>query len=207
MAYNQMSTKILIFAPNIGGHRQVYCNVISQWAIESGMDVSLYVGNDWSNSEKASRQVSPYIDIYNNNPKVSIIDGFQKPLFMSDSEYLVDLEKSLKPDLVFVISGDEFNNSIYSFFKDIFGYNYHSSKWVGIFISCWCYPNSSNWLKTNILRIWLKKKLKHFDVQFWLDEYFANSTTIKKSFWLPDISKSFNLNRDCVDDESDLLCS
>jgi glycosyltransferase involved in cell wall biosynthesis len=119
----------------------------------------------------------------------------------------VDLEKSIKPDLVFVISGDEFNHSIYSFFKDIFGYNYRSSKWVGIFISCWCYSNSLNWLKINILRILLKKKLKNFDAQFWLDEYFAGTTNIKNSFWLPDISKSFNLKCDYIDDESDLLCS
>lgn len=207
LSSNHITKKILIYSPNIGGHRQVYCNVITQWALESEIDVSLYVGNDFCNDENIGEQVSPYIDIYNSNPNVFIIDGIKKQLFMGDSEHLLVLEKSFKPDLIFVISGDEFNNSLYSIFKDLIGSKRHSSKWVGIFISCWCYPNSANWLKQNILKLILKRKGKHFDVQFWLDEYFANSTSLKNAVWLPDISKSFNLNGNYEDDESELLCS
>ncbi|MDK2892492.1 MAG: hypothetical protein PWQ49_884 [Methanohalophilus sp.] len=207
MNSNYVYNKILIYSPNMGGHRQVYCNVITHWALESELDVLLYVGNDWCKGENICEQVSPYIDMYSNSPNVSILDGIQKSPFMSDSEYLLILEKSLNPDLIFVISGDEFNNSLYSVFKDLIRFKKHFSKWVGIFISCWCYPNSANWLKQNILKIILKRKVKHFDVHFWLDEYFANSSSFKKAIWLPDISKSFNLDGNYLDDKSDLLCS
>ena len=119
--------KILIYSPHTGGHRQVYCNVIADWALDSGMEVLLYVGSDWCNSENPSGKISPYIEVYKNNPNVSIINCdiykhnhnislinlAQNPFSVSDSRHLIYLENKLNPDLVFVIAGDEFNHSPY----------------------------------------------------------------------------------------------
>jgi len=214
------SKKILIYSPHTGGHRQVYCNVIADWALDSGMEVLLYVGSDWCNSENPSGKISPYIEVYKNNPNVSIINCniyknnhnislinlAQNPFSVSDSRHLIYMENKLNPDLVFVIAGDEFNHSPYSILKNLAGVKKHSSKWIAIFISPYCYP-SDNWLKRNILKIALKQKVKHFDIRYWLDEYFVNDTTIKNSFWLPDISKSFNYNENHTDKETESLCS
>ncbi|KKG14918.1 hypothetical protein EO98_01350 [Methanosarcina sp. 2.H.T.1A.6] len=212
--------KILIYSPHTGGHRQVYCNVIADWALDSGMEVLLYVGSDWCNSENSSGKISPYIEVYKNNPNVSIINCdiyknnhnislinlAQNPFLVSDSRHLIDMENKLNPDLVFVIAGDEFNHSPYSILKNLAGVKKHSSKWIAIFISPYCYP-SDNWSKRNILKIALKQKVKHFDIIYWLDEYFVNHAAIKNSFWLPDISKSFNYNEIHTDKETESLCS
>lgn len=200
------SKKILIYSPSIGGHRQVYCNVITHWALKSKMDVNLYIGNDWRKSENTINQGSPYIELYRTNENVTFINAIQKPPHKSDSEYLLDLENEIRPDLVFVISGDGFNHSLYSLIKNLILPKRHSSKWVGIFIACYYYPNSANWLKQGIQKLILKQKLKHFDDTYWLDEYFVNSTDVKNAFWLPDISKSFNVDANCADAESELLC-
>ncbi len=216
MDYN----KILIYSPHMGGHRQVYCNVITNWALDSGMEVLLYIGNDWCNNEKPSGKISPYIEMYKNNPSVSIIkcdlyknnrnisltNLAQNPFSVSDSRHLIDLENKLNPDLVFVIAGDEFNHSPYSILKNLVGVKKHSSKWIVIFISHYCYP-SDNWLKRNILKIALKQKVKYFDMTYWLDENFVNDIAIKNSFWLPDISKSFNYDENNTDEETESLCS
>ncbi|RNI15811.1 glycosyltransferase family 1 protein [Methanohalophilus sp. RSK] len=196
------SKRILIYSPNIGGHRQVYCNVIANWALESNMKVLLYIGNDWCNGENGSSQSSPYIDIYKNNDDVSIIDGVQKPFLMSDSELLLNLESKLHPDFIFAISGDEFNHSLPAIVKSFLKPKKHISNWAGIFISCYCYPDSDNWLKKRILKFALKQKLKHFDVKYWLDEYFVKKKHGKNSLWVPDISKSFNFKR--IEDTSEL---
>ena len=198
--------KILIYAPRIGGHRQVYCNVITQWALESKMDVILCIGNDWCRDGNTISQGSPYIDLYMTNTNVDFINASQKPPHKSDSEYLLDLENYIKPDLIFVISGDEFNNSLYSFMKDLIVPKKHSSKWVGIFISCFCYPDLANWLKQKVQKLMLKQKLKYFDRTYWLDEYFVNNKNDKNKFWLPDISKSFNIDVNNDDAEFELLC-
>lgn len=197
--------KILIYAPSIQGHRQVYCNVITQWALESKMDVILCIGNDWCRGGNTIRQRSPYIDLYMSNSNVDFINAHQKPPQKSDSEYLLDLGNHIKPDLIFVISGDEFNHSLYSFMKDLIMPKRHSSKWVGIFIACYYYPDLTNLLKQTVLKLMMKQKLKYFDKTYWLDEYFVTNTTIKNGFWLPDISKSFNIS---VHDgaELELLC-
>jgi len=200
------SNKILIYAPLIGGHRQVYCNVITQWALESKMDVILCIGNDWCRDGNTISQGSPYLDLYKTNNNVNFINALQKPPHKSDSEYLLDLENDLKPDLIFVISGDEFNHSLYSFMKDLIMSKRHSVKWIGIFIACYYYPDSANRLKKRILKLMLKQKLKYFDRTYWLDEYFVNNTNAKNKFWLPDISKSFNINVNNDDDEFELLC-
>lgn len=198
--------KILIYAPHVGGHRQVYCNVITHWAIESKMEVILCIGNDWCRGGNTISQCSPYIDMYMTNDNVDFIDATQKPPQKSDSEYLLDLENSINPDLIFVISGDEFNNSLYPFIKDLIKPKRPSSKWVGIFIACFCYPDSPNWLKQNVKKFFLKQKLKYFDRTYWLDEYFVNNTNTKNKFWLPDISKSFNISVNNDDAEFELLC-
>ena len=198
--------KILIYAPNIGGHRQVYCNVITHWALESKMDVILCIGNDWCRGGNTISQDSPYIDLYMTNNNVDFINASQKPPHKSDSEYLFDLENDIKPDLIFVISGDEFNHSLYSFMKDLIVSKKHSSKWVGIFISCFYYPDLANWLKQRVQKLMLKQKLKYFDKTYWLDEYFVNNTNIQNKFWLPDISKSFNVAANNDDAEFELLC-
>ena len=200
------SKKILIYAPNIGGHRQVYCNVIAQWALESKMEVILCIGNDWCRGGNTISQGSPYIDLYKTNNNVDFINASQKPPHKSDSEYLLDLENDIKPDLIFVISGDEFNHSLYSFMKDLIVSKNHSSKWVGIFISCFYYPDLANWLKQKVQKLMLKQKLKYFDRTYWLDEYFVNNTNIQNKFWLPDISKSFNVDANNDDAEFELLC-
>jgi len=198
--------KILIYAPLIGGHRQVYCNVITHWALESKMDVILCTGNDWCKGGNTISQGSPYIDLYKTNNNVDFINASQKPPHKSDSEYLFDLENDIKPDLIFVISGDEFNHSLYSFIKDLIVSKKHSSKWVGIFISCFYYPDLANWLKQKVQKLMLKQKLKYFDRTYWLDEYFVNNTNIQNKFWLPDISKSFNVDANNDDAEFELLC-
>ncbi|NOR48477.1 MAG: hypothetical protein GQ533_10620 [Methanosarcinaceae archaeon] len=198
--------KILIYAPLIGGHRQVYCNVITHWALESKMDVILCIGNDWCRGGNTISQGSPYIDLYMTNNNVDFVNASQKPPHKSDSEYLLDLENDIKPDLIFVISGDEFNNSLYSFMKDLIIPKRHSSKWVGIFISCFYYPDSANRLKQKVQKLMLKQKLKYFDRTYWLDEYFLNDTNIENIFWLPDISKSFNVDMNNDDAEFELLC-
>ena len=198
--------KILIYAPLIGGHRQVYCNVITHWALESKMDVILCIGNDWCRGGNTISQGSPYIDLYKTNNNVDFINASQKPPHKSDSEYLLDLENDIKPDLIFVISGDEFNHSLYSFMKDLIVSKNHSSKWVGIFISCFYYPDLANWLKQKVQKLMLKQKLKYFDRTYWLDEYFVNNTNIQNKFWLPDISKSFNVDANNDDAEFELLC-
>lgn len=200
------SKKILIYAPRIGGHRQVYCNVITQWALESKMDVILYIGDDWCRGGNTISQGSPYIDLYMTNNNVDIINASQKPPQKSDSEYLLDMENYIKPDLIFVISGDEFNHSLYYFIKDMIMPKRHSSKWVGIFIACFYYPDSANRLKQRVLKLMLKQKLKNFDRTYWLDEYFVNSTNNKNQYWLPDISKSFNISVNNDDTELELLC-
>lgn len=199
--------KILIYAPHIGGHRQVYCNVITQWALESKMEVILCIGNDWCRDVNTINQGSPYIDLYiTNNNNVDFINATQKQPHKSDSEYLFDLENDIKPDLIFVISGDEFNHSLYSFIKDLIIPKRHSSKWLGIFIACFCYPDLTNWVKQRAQKFILKQKLKYFDKTYWLDEYFVNNTKIKNKFWLPDISKSFNFTGNNDDVELELLC-
>ena len=200
------SKKILIYAPNIGGHRQVYCNVVAQWALESKMKVILCIGNDWCRGGNTISQDSPYIDIYMTNNNVDIINASQKPPHKSDSEYLLNLENDIKPDLIFVISGDEFNNSLYSFMKDSIVSKRHSSKWIGIFISCFCYPDLANWLKQKVQKLMLKQKLKYFDRTYWLDEYFVNNKNSKNTVWLPDISKSFNISVNNDAAEFELLC-
>jgi len=220
LSSNHASKKILIYSPHTSGHRQVYCNVIADWALDSGMEVLLYVGNDWSNSENPSEKISPYIEMYKNNTSVSIINcdiyaknqnisltNFaQNPFLVSDSKHLIDMEKKFNPDLVFVIAGDEFNHSPYSILKNLAGVKKHSSKWIAIFISPYCYP-SEKWLKRNILKVALRQKVKHFDIRYWLDEYFVNDTDIKNSFWLPDISKSFNFDENHADEDTESLCS
>lgn len=200
------SKKILIYAPNIGGHRQVYCNVITHWALESKMDVILCIGNDWCRGGNTISQGSPYIDLYMTNNNVDFINASQKSPHKSDSEYLFDLENDIKPDLIFVISGDEFNHSFYSFMKYLIMPINHSSKWVGIFIACFYYPDSANRLKQRVQKLMLKQKIKYFDRTYWLDEYFVNNTNHKNKFWLPDISKSFNISVDNDDAEFGLLC-
>jgi glycosyltransferase involved in cell wall biosynthesis len=199
--------KILIYSPNTGGHRQVYCNVVTHWALESKMDVILCIGNDRVRSKNTSNQDSPYINMYRKNKNVNIINLTKKPPLKSNSEYLLDLENDLEPDLIFVISGDEFNHSLYSLVKHLILPKTHSSKWIGIFIACYFYPDSANWLKQKVQKFILKQKVKHFNVTYWLDEYFVNSTDIKNAFWLPDISKSFNVITNHEDTESELLCS
>lgn len=215
---NHIPKKVLIYSPHVGGHKQVYCNVITDWALGSGMEVFLYVGNDWCNSKKRREEISPYIGVYIYNTAVSIISSNvyednhiislsnfkQNPLSASDSRNLIELEKKFNPDLVFVISGDEFNHSPYSLLKSLFSTKKHSSKWIGIFISPYCYP-SDNWFKRNILKVALKQKIKYFDTTFWLDEYFLKSRKTMNSFWLPDISKSFNY-KDDIDEDTDSLC-
>ena len=198
--------KILIYAPRIGGHRQVYCNVITHWALESKMDVTLCIGNDWCRGGNTTSQGSPYINLYMTNNNVDFINTSQKPPQKSDSEYLLDLENEIKPDLIFVISGDEFNHSLYSFMKDLIISKRHSSKWVGIFISCFYYPDLANWPKQRVQKFILKQKLKYFDRTYWLDEYFVNNTNMKNKLWLPDISKSFNIGVNNDDAEFELLC-
>lgn len=205
-SHKMCSKKILIYAPNIGGHRQVYCNVIAQWALESKMDVILCIGNDWCRGGNTICQGSPYIDLYMTNNNFDIINADQKPPHKSDSEYLLELENYIKPDLILVISGDEFNHSLYSFMKDLIVSKKHSSKWVGIFISCFYYPDLANWLKQKVQKLMLKQKLKYFDKTYWLDEYFVNNTNHKNKFWLPDISKSFNVDANNDDAEFELLC-
>ena len=213
MMYNKLCAghkmclkKILIYAPLIGGHRQVYCNVITQWALESKMDVILCIGNDWCRGGNTTSQGSPYIDLYMTNNNVDFINTSQKPPHKSDSEYLLELENDLKPDLIFVISGDEFNHSLYSFMKDLIVSKRHSSKWVGIFIACYYYPDSANRLKERVLKLMLKQKLKYFNLTYWLDEYFVNNANVKNKIWLPDISKSFNVCANNDDAEFELLC-
>lgn len=200
------SNKILIYAPLIGGHRQVYCNVITQWVLESKMDVILCIGNDWCRDGNTISQGSPYLDLYKTNNNVNFINALQKPPHKSDSEYLLELENDIKPDLIFVISGDEFNNSLYSFMKDLIMPKRHSSKWVGIFISCFYYPDLTNSVKQRVRKLMLKQKLKYFDITYWLDEYFVTNNNIKSKSWLPDISKSFNLDVNNDDVEFELLC-
>ena len=199
------SKKILIYAPLIGGHRQVYCNVITQWALESKMDVILCIGNDWCRDGNIISQGSPYLDLYKTNNNVDFINALQKPPHKSDSEYLFDLENDIKPDLIFVISGDEFNHSLYSFMKDLIMPKRHSFKWVGIFIACYYYPDWANLLKQRVEKFILKIKLRYFDKTYWLDEHFVTNTNIKNGFWLPDISKSFNISVH-DDAELELLC-
>ncbi|CEG13843.1 hypothetical protein MSIBF_A580007 [groundwater metagenome] len=205
ITYKMCLKKILIYAPDIGGHRQVYCNVITHWALESKMDVILCIGNDWCRGRNTIIQDSPYINLYVTNNNVDFIDASQKPPQKSDSEYLLYLENYIKPDLIFVISGDEFNHSLYSFMKDLIVSKRHSSKWVGIFISCFYYPDLANWLKQRVQKFILKQKLNYFDRTYWLDEYFVNNTNIKNKFWLPDISKSFNISVNNDDAEFELL--
>jgi glycosyltransferase involved in cell wall biosynthesis len=205
----------------MSGHRQVYCNVIADWALDSGMEVLFYIGRDWCNSENSRNKYSPYVEIYRNNAgvfiegceihkinhKISLLNFKQNPLVKSDSGILKHLESKYSPDFIFVISGDEFNHSPYSFLKDIFTIKKHSlkSKWIAIFISPYCYP-SMNYLKRNMLKTSLKQKVKHFDITFWLDEFFVKDTNIKKSYWLPDISKSFN-HVDDTDEDTETLCA
>jgi glycosyltransferase involved in cell wall biosynthesis len=90
--------------------------------------------------------------------------------------------------------------------KDLIVSKRHSSKWVGIFISCFHYPDLANWLKQRVLKLMLKQKLKYFDKTYWLDEYFVSNTNNKNKFWLPDISKSFNISVNNDDAEFELLC-
>lgn len=206
MSHKMCLKKILIYAPRISGHRQVYCNVITHWALESKMEVILCIGNDWCRGGNTISQDSPYINLYMTNNNVHFMDAIQKPPQKSDSEYLLYLENYIKPDLIFVISGDEFNHSFHSFMKNLIASKRHSSKWVGIFISCFCYPDLANWLKQRVQKFILKQKLKYFDRTYWLDEYFVNNTNIKNKFWLPDISKSFNISVNNDDAEFELLC-
>lgn len=199
--------KILIYSPNIGGHRQVYCNVITHWALESKLDVILCIGNNWVKSKNTIRQDSPYIELYKKNENVHFISATLKSPYKSDAEYLLDLENDLEPDMVFVVSGDEFNHSLHSIIKHLILPKKHSSKWIGIFIACYCYLDSENWLKQKVQKFIMKQKVKHFEITYWLDEYFVSSLYIRNAFWLPDISKSFNVVTNYRDTEYELLSS
>lgn len=212
--------KILIYSPHTSGHRQVYCNVITDWALDSDMKVLIYAGNNWCSNGNPSVKISPYIDVYRDNQNVSmincntwvqnqnisLINFAQNPLIASDSKLLTELEKKFNPDLIFVISGDEFNHSPYSILKSLVGVKKHLSKWIAIFIAPHCYP-SDNWLKRNILKVALKQKVKYFDIRYWLDEYFVDKNDMKNSFWLPDISKSFNYDGNHAGTDTESLCS
>lgn len=185
--------KILIYSPNIGGHRQVYCNVIAHWALESNMSVVFYIGNNWCEEKNTESQISPYFEVFNNENVEFYNTLFQDSSCKSNSDHLICLENEVNPDIVFVVSGDEFNHSLYSFIINLFPPKKHSSKWVGIFISCYCYPKSANFFKKFAQKISLYQKVRYFDSTYWLDEYFIKKSNTKNKLWLPDISKSFNL--------------
>ena len=100
--------KVLIYCSNIHGHRQVYSNVMAQWALERDLFVYLVYEEG---------QFSPYINFYQGKRNIKLIKTKHKESRMQELVFALRLQKKLKTDIFFLPDGMLYIDSLYELSK------------------------------------------------------------------------------------------
>jgi hypothetical protein len=128
---------IMLYSPDLVGHPQVYCRVITDILIEGQCRVFLVIGFSKKRGVNEYPEILPFV----NNEKVEIINSVQmskkQDKFLS-AEEIIDLQNRLKIQSTLFIEADKFREEFIRIWSDgaprLLGRN------VGIFsrTSVWC---------------------------------------------------------------------
>lgn len=208
--------RVLIYSPDLSGHRQVYCDVITDILLELGAEVVLAIGGTTCGDLKKWK----YVSHFTANPHVDIVDCCQFSSKQSNLlvvEEIISFQKQHKIDVTLFADADHNRSELWRIgvgdAPRLMGRN------IGIFgwTSGW-YPMEDIWTGAKKELTWRQKlgKLKRqvfqqqprnskefffqevigrrkvLDIALVKDERVANDIGYP-FLWFPDIYKSFNV--------------
>ena len=187
--------KIMIYCLNIHGHRQVYCNVLAQWALSRGFFIYIvYAGRRRFYNGKIIMEPfnSQYIDFYKDNKNVklinilNVVNDFN---YFYEMEIISDLKKDLKADFTFLVDGKLYTNNFINLAK-----SYSSRRIIEPVV--FNFDLDTSFYYSNIIRRYLRvkdlKRITHVDKMILFDEFLFEELGSEKFGFIPDISMSFN---------------
>ncbi|MBN1755114.1 hypothetical protein JW877_02770 [bacterium] len=187
--------KFLLYCPDLGGHRQVYCNVFADWALTRGYEVILiYAGNFYYREGKLLNEPleSPYINYYKNQQHIQLINAleqFENLKLGWEFDYIGDLQKQLKPDLTILADG-----IVYVEPASILEAKTPGRLMPGntICVNLGTEFYYQGWLqrRRGLKRL---KNIRSFDKYILFDEYLCAELDPSRFCFLPDIGMSFNM--------------
>ncbi len=201
--------KVLIFCPDISGHRQVYSCVLAQWLLEQGAEVLLISGK---NEDDFPLTIISTLSSRNSNFQYIELNAISSLLQAQRSlvDILVGIEKSWEPTLTLFPTGDEIRSPL----KGLGNVKNNSKQIcrVAIFIrNTWFYrkktfgdylvspiKNGRHFLWRIKESVWFKKKLwKELGINFayYINPEFKSHAT-DRFFYIPDIYKAWGFYED-----------
>ena len=201
--------KLLIYCTNIGGHSQIYCNVLADWALNRGYFVHLayggaYIYDGYKISNKLTKLASPYITYYENVKNIKLINVLNDVNSMTlEQEYnfIRNLQKDLEIDITILPDGSRDLDNLRIFYKQNklnHGHLFNS------FTICFCLQ--TGFYYKNFLRRYIGirelKSTTDFDKIVIFDEFLFNNVKSRKFGFVPDISASYNVKSDTTYDKN-----
>ena len=187
--------KIIIYCLNIHGHRQIYCNVFTEWALSRDFLVYIvYAGRRRFYNGKIIMEPfnSPYIDFYKNNENVrlinilNVVNDFN---YFHEMEIMSELKEDLKAEYIFLVDGKVYINTFVSLAKS------HNPKRIMEPV-VFNFDLDTSFYYSNIIRRYLKvknlKRIANVDKVIIFDEFLFEELSSEKFGFIPDISMSFN---------------
>ena len=199
---------LLIFCPNIGGHSQIYCNVIADWALSRGYFVYLayggaYVYDGYKVSKKLTKLASPYITYYENVKNIKLINVLNDVNGMTlEQEYnfIRNLQKDLEIDITILPDGSRDLDNLRIFYKQN---KLNHRRLYNSFTICFCLQ--TGFYYKNFLRRYLGirelKSIIDFDRIVIFDEFLFKKIKSRKFGFMPDISTSYNVKQNATYDK------
>lgn len=202
---------VLIYCPDLAGHRQIYCDVLTDFFLTKGFGVVLAVGAP--QREKASEvRFSPYIEQYREDPFVTIVPiAEQAPGAPGEQQWhaLQRLQKDFQVERTFFVDGDALRPGL-SVPKSLFSKPKVPGKNCGIFLQVGFIYYPIPWARHSLVRSfrglfwWLRFQLREnlfyrvilrrvwdFDVCFFPDDNLVKRFDYKEYHYLPEIHRSF----------------
>ena len=214
--------RAVVFCPDIDGHRQNYCCVISDWFLSSEFNVVLAAGRSAAN-EPAAR--TPLIGVLAQRPGVHVLDlGDTTNSHLIHGRWiktLREIEERVLPEWTFFPTGDEMRISLSGFGNEP---ESRTIKRAAIFISMHhCYPRDHSDEK-NLSRLrswyrWQKNMAKGrrysrdevwgslgLDVAFSTNADFIRNVKDKRFYYLHEIYRAWGFELSGQQDQIQRLC-
>lgn len=204
---------VLIYCPDLGGHRQIYCDVLTDFLLSNGFGVILAVAGVHLENELQEYH-SPHIEQYRGDAHVAIVPVGEQAFKDSgrlESHVIRDLQRELEVDWTCFVDGDRLKSGL-SLVRSLFNRPRLLGRNCAIFLDVgfmyYGIPSRRDstfdllrglvwWLRTQLREnLFYRVVLRHlwnFDLCFFVDEYFVRRFDYAEYHYLPDIPHSFRL--------------
>jgi glycosyltransferase involved in cell wall biosynthesis len=195
--------KLLIYCTNTGGHRQIYCNVLAEWALSRGYYVYLVYGGTfiyegYKVNNQLTEIVSPYIEYYENAENIKLInllDELNNIQEDEEFEFLARLQKDLDIDVTLLPDGMIYIDRLYELSR-----KKRSRKEKLFYSKTICFNLDTAFCYLGIIKKFLGirnlKKIKDIDKCIIFDEFLYRKINSARFGYVPDMAASFNVNDD-----------